>query len=44
VRAPLYDEIADIVVSTDGKRVNSVAEHVLRELSAARASSPGGLP
>jgi shikimate kinase len=38
VRAPLYDEIADIVVSTDGRRVNSVAEHVLRELAAARAS------
>lgn len=44
VRAPLYEEIADIVVSTDGKRVNSVAEHVLRELAAARAASPGGPP
>ena len=32
VRAPLYAEIADIVVSTDGRRVNSVAEQVLREL------------
>jgi shikimate kinase len=38
VRAPLYGEIADIVVSTDGRRVNSVAEHVLRELAAARAA------
>src|ERR1700741_5489602 len=36
VRAPLYAEIADIVVSTDGRRVNSVAEQVLRELAAAR--------
>ena len=34
-RAPLYDEIADVVVSTDGRRVNSVAEQVLRELAAA---------
>ena len=34
-RAPLYAEIADVVVSTDGRRVNSVAEHVLRELAAA---------
>lgn len=31
-RAPLYSEVADIVVSTDGRRVNAVAEHVLREL------------
>jgi shikimate kinase len=36
VRAPLYGEIADIVVPTDGRRVNSVAEQVLRELAAAR--------
>lgn len=35
-RAPLYAEIADIVVSTDGRRVPSVAEHILRELAAAR--------
>jgi shikimate kinase len=35
-RAPLYSEIADVVVSTDGQRVNSVAEQVLRELAAAR--------
>jgi shikimate kinase len=37
-RAPLYAEIADVVVSTDGRRVNSVAEHVLRELAAARGT------
>jgi len=36
VRAPLYGEIADIVVPTDGRRVNSVAEQVLRELAATR--------
>jgi shikimate kinase len=37
IRAPLYTEVADIVVSTDGRRVNSVADQVLRELTAARA-------
>ncbi len=35
-RAPLYGEIADVVVSTDGRRVQHVAEQVLRELAAAR--------
>ena len=35
-RAPLYTEIADVVVSTDGQRVNSVAEQVLQRLAAAR--------
>ena len=43
VRAPLYGEIADIVVSTDGKRVNSVAEHILRELAGSRGG-PQGVP
>ena len=37
-RAPLYGEIADITVSTDGRRVQSVAEQILRELAAARAA------
>ena len=31
-RAPLYAEIADIIVPTDGRRVQAVAEHILREL------------
>jgi shikimate kinase len=31
-RAPLYGEIADVVVSTDGRKVRSVAEDILREL------------
>jgi shikimate kinase len=35
-RAPLYLEIADVVVSTDGRRVRSVAEDILRELGACR--------
>jgi shikimate kinase len=29
-RAPLYAEIADVTVSTDGRRVRSVAEEILR--------------
>ena len=31
-RAPLYEEIADVVVSTNGRRVRGVAEDILREL------------
>jgi hypothetical protein len=31
------------VVSTDGKRVNSVAEHILRELADSRGG-PQGMP
>jgi shikimate kinase len=34
LRAPLYAEIADIVVPTDGRRVPGVTEHILRELAA----------
>jgi shikimate kinase len=40
VRAPLYAEIADLVVSTDGRRVQSVAEAILRELSAPGPEQP----
>ena len=36
-RTPLYGEIADVVVSTDGRKVRSVAEDILRELDAAKA-------
>jgi shikimate kinase len=39
-RAPLYSEVADIVVTTDGRRVNSVAEQVLQQLAAARRERP----
>jgi shikimate kinase len=35
-RLPLYREIADIVVPTDGRRVRSVAEDIVRELQATR--------
>ena len=34
-RAPLYRETADIVVSTDGRRVRTVAEEILRSLAPA---------
>jgi shikimate kinase len=37
-RAPLYSEIADITVPTDGRRVRAVAEHVLRELATLRGA------
>ena len=32
-RAPLYAEIADLTVPTDGRRVQAVAEQILRELA-----------
>jgi shikimate kinase len=31
-RAPLYAEIADVTVATDGRRVSSVADEILRKL------------
>jgi shikimate kinase len=31
-RAPLYREIADVVIPTDGRKVRAVAEEILREL------------
>lgn len=34
-RARLYAEVADITVPTDGRRVHSVAENILRELGVA---------
>jgi len=37
IRSPLYGEIADITVSTDGRRVQAVAEEVLLRLAEARA-------
>lgn len=38
-RTPLYREIADVVVLTDGRKVRSVAEDILRELQAARMAA-----
>ena len=40
-RAPLYAEIADLTVTTDGRRVRSVAEEIIRALDAA---SPAAAP
>ncbi len=31
-RAPIYEALADVTVSTDGRRVRSVAEDILRAL------------
>lgn len=41
VREPLYREIADLVVSTNNRKVSAVAEHIVREYQAAR--SPQGV-
>jgi shikimate kinase len=38
-RAALYAEIADLTVSTDGRRVQLVAEEIYRELQRARGPS-----
>jgi shikimate kinase len=35
LRAPFYAEIADVTVTTDNRKVRSVAEDILRELDAA---------
>jgi shikimate kinase len=36
-RTPLYRQIADVIVSTDGRKVRSVAEDILREAHFPRA-------
>jgi shikimate kinase len=38
LRAPLYAEIADVTITTDNRKVRSVAEDILRELDAAPAA------
>jgi len=35
VRAPLYEEVADIVSNTDGRKVGSVVDDILRQMHAA---------
>jgi len=35
-RAPLYEEVADLVVDTDGRRVAAVADEIVERLAAAR--------
>jgi len=36
-RTPLYREVADVIVPTDGRKVRSVAEDILREIYTGRA-------
>jgi shikimate kinase len=38
-RAPLYREIADVIVSTDGRRVRVVAEEILRKLPSPKSDA-----
>ncbi len=37
-RVPLYREVADVIVPTDGRKVRTVAEDILRELATARTT------
>jgi shikimate kinase len=39
VREPLYRQIADFVISTDGRKVSVVAEAIAREFRSAMAAS-----
>ena len=32
IRAPLYEEVADIATNTDGRKVSSVVEDILRQM------------
>jgi shikimate kinase len=36
-RSPLYEEVADLAVDTDGRKVGRVVDEILRRLEAARA-------
>ena len=38
VRAPLYEQAADLAVDTDGRKVKSVVEEILRRLDEARGT------
>ena len=38
VRAPLYEETADLVVETDSRKVNSVVEEIVRRLAEVRTA------
>ena len=37
-RAPLYEEVADLVVETDGRKVATVVDEILQRLEAARGT------
>ena len=34
VREPLYEEVADIVSNTDGRKVSTVVDDILRQMGA----------
>jgi shikimate kinase len=36
-RAALYEEVADITVDTDGRKVSAVVGEILRQLESARS-------
>jgi len=38
VRAPLYEETADLVVDTDGRKVSAVVDDIVRRLAEARGA------
>jgi shikimate kinase len=38
VRAPLYEEAADLVVETDARKVKSVVDEIERRLAEARGT------
>jgi shikimate kinase len=40
-RAPIYEELADVTVSTDGRRVRTVAEDIVRALKAGTPLTEG---
>jgi shikimate kinase len=42
LRAPIYEALADVIVSTDGRRVRMVAEEILRALGLAVPELPAG--
>jgi shikimate kinase len=37
-RAPLYEEVADVTVDTDGRKVGALVDEILRRLEAARSA------
>jgi shikimate kinase len=42
LRSPLYEEVADLTVDTDGRRVRTVVEDILRLLEAGRGAQCSG--
>ena len=44
VRAPIYEALADVTVSTDGRRVRIVAEEIIRALQATLPEVPSPPP